>query len=30
MKADYAMLWTLLGDGTASRKAAEAIVAMVK
>ncbi|RPD41301.1 lipid-A-disaccharide synthase [Chitinophaga barathri] len=30
MKADYAMLWTLLGDGTASRKAAEAIVSMVK
>jgi lipid-A-disaccharide synthase len=30
MKADYAMLWTLLGDGTASRKAAEAIVGMVK
>lgn len=30
MKADYAMLWTLLGDGTASRKAAEAIVGMLK
>ncbi|QEH43980.1 lipid-A-disaccharide synthase [Chitinophaga sp. XS-30] len=30
MKADYATLWTLLGDGTASRKAAEAIVGMVK
>ena len=29
MKADYAVLWTLLGDGTASRKAAEAIVAAV-
>ena len=29
MKADYAVLWTLLGDGTASRKAAEAIVDMV-
>lgn len=27
MKADYAMLWTLLGDGMASRKAAEAVVA---
>lgn len=30
MKADYAVLWTLLGDGTASRKAAEAIVGMLK
>ncbi len=30
MKADYAMLWTLLGDGTASRKAAEAIAGMLK
>ncbi|MBO9154644.1 lipid-A-disaccharide synthase [Chitinophaga sp. GCM10012297] len=30
MKADYATLWTLLGDGTASRKAAEAIVSTVK
>lgn len=26
MKADYATLWTLLGDGTASRKAAEEVV----
>ncbi|RPE12833.1 lipid-A-disaccharide synthase [Chitinophaga lutea] len=29
MQADYAVLWTLLGDGTASRKAAEAIVGAV-
>lgn len=26
MKADYATLWTLLGDGTASRRAAEEVV----
>ncbi|MGX5820834.1 lipid-A-disaccharide synthase [Chitinophaga lutea] len=30
MKADYAQLWTMLGEGNASRKAAAAIVAMVK
>ncbi|AWO00872.1 lipid-A-disaccharide synthase [Chitinophaga alhagiae] len=29
MKADYAVLWTLLGDGTASRRAAEAITGML-
>ncbi len=29
MKADYATLWTLLGDGTASEKAAAEIVNMV-
>ena len=29
MKADYATLWTLLGDGTASEKAAGEIVKMV-
>ncbi|MCK7557623.1 lipid-A-disaccharide synthase [Chitinophaga sedimenti] len=30
MKADYAALWTLLGEGNASRRAAEAIEGMLK